>query len=103
MKCPKCQFENRDGIKFCERCGFKMELVCPACGAKIPPDRQFCGECGHPLEEPVAPKLEPFLEGERKQITVLFSDLSGYTAMTERLDPEESRRSSARSLAKSRK
>jgi class 3 adenylate cyclase/tetratricopeptide (TPR) repeat protein len=66
-----------------------MELVCPACGAKIPPDRQFCGECGHPLEEPVAPKIKPSIEGERRQVTVLFSDLSGYTAMSERLDPEE--------------
>ncbi|MGO8990135.1 MAG: double zinc ribbon domain-containing protein [bacterium] len=34
MKCPKCQFENREGIKFCEKCGFKLELVCPACGPK---------------------------------------------------------------------
>ena len=91
MKCPKCQFENREGIKFCEKCGFKMELVCIACGAKIPPDRQFCGECGHQLKEPVAPRIEPSIEGERKQVTVLFSDLSGYTAMSERLDPEEVR------------
>jgi hypothetical protein len=49
MKCSKCQFEKRDGIKFCEKCGLKMELVCHACGAKIPPDRQFCGEFGHNL------------------------------------------------------
>jgi class 3 adenylate cyclase/tetratricopeptide (TPR) repeat protein len=58
MKCPKCQFENPEGAK-------------------------FCIECGHKFGEELA------IEGERKQITVLFSDLSGYTAMSERLDPEE--------------
>ncbi|NIO19513.1 MAG: zinc-ribbon domain-containing protein, partial [Candidatus Aenigmarchaeota archaeon] len=36
MKCPKCQFDNREGVKFCEECGAKMELECPNCGAKIP-------------------------------------------------------------------
>ncbi|MHC4687611.1 MAG: zinc-ribbon domain-containing protein, partial [Planctomycetota bacterium] len=49
MKCPKCQFDNREGVKFCEKCGAKMELVCPNCGAEVPLDRQFCGECGHDL------------------------------------------------------
>jgi predicted amidophosphoribosyltransferase len=52
MKCPKCQFDNREGVKFCEKCGARMELVCPSCGAKIPLDRQFCGECGHDLNLP---------------------------------------------------
>jgi len=89
MKCPKCQFENRDGIKFCEECGAKMELKCPKCGAEIPPGRKFCGECGHKLEGAAIGRIEPQIEGERKQVTVLFSDLSGYTAMSERLDPEE--------------
>jgi class 3 adenylate cyclase/tetratricopeptide (TPR) repeat protein len=58
MKCPKCQFDNPEGAK-------------------------FCNECGHKFGEELA------IEGERKQVTVLFSDLSGYTAMSERLDPEE--------------
>jgi len=49
MKCPKCQFENREGVKFCEKCGTKLELVYPHCKAKIPLDREFCGECGHDL------------------------------------------------------
>jgi len=89
MKCPKCQFENRDGIKFCEECGTKIELKCPKCGAEIPPGRKFCGECGQKLEEGIIDKKEPSIEGERKQVTVLFSDLSEYTAMSERLDPEE--------------
>ncbi len=46
MRCPKCQFENREGVKFCEQCGAKVELTCPACGSSVPPDRKFCGACG---------------------------------------------------------
>ena len=47
MQCPKCQFENREGVKFCEECGAKFELECPACKANIPLGRKFCGECGY--------------------------------------------------------
>jgi class 3 adenylate cyclase len=65
MKCPKCQFDNPQGAKFCNECGQKLGV------------------------KEVIEKVEPSIEGERKQATVLFSDLSGYTAMTERLDPEE--------------
>ncbi len=115
MKCPNCQFDNRAGIRFCEKCGLKLELVCPACGAKIPPDRQFCGECGHNLTLP--PKLVPKelsfeeklakiqrylpkdltqkilaqrgkIEGEQKQVTVMFCDMEGYTSLTEKLGSE---------------
>lgn len=90
MECQKCQFENREGIKFCEECGAKMELVCPVCNAEIPTGRKFCGECGRDLGEKPKPKEQKALpEGERKYVTVLFSDLSGYTAMSEKLDPEE--------------
>jgi class 3 adenylate cyclase/tetratricopeptide (TPR) repeat protein len=89
MKCPKCQADNPESMKFCVECGKKLEIVCPKCGFSNSPIFKFCGECGHPLEEPAAPKIKTSIEGERKHITVLFSDLSGYTAMTERLDPEE--------------
>jgi class 3 adenylate cyclase/tetratricopeptide (TPR) repeat protein len=110
MKCPKCLAENREGIKFCEECGSKMEMICPSCGAKIPPGKKFCGECGHELKEPVetppidysrpqsyTPKFladkiltnRSALEGERKFVTVLFSDVANYTSMSENLDPEE--------------
>jgi class 3 adenylate cyclase/tetratricopeptide (TPR) repeat protein len=109
VECPKCEFDNREEVKFCEECGFKFELECPACKAYIPAGRKFCGECGHhlvPTDEVSEKKPEtknvPFhslaeksisevapIEGERKHVTVLFSDLSGYTAMSERLDPEE--------------
>ena len=92
MKCPQCQFDNREGVRFCEKCGVRMELVCPACGATIPPDRQFCGQCGQVLEASSAAQKERKIvapSSERKHVTVLFSDLSGYTAMSEKLDPEE--------------
>jgi hypothetical protein len=65
MECPKCQFVNPD-------------------------DFQFCGRCGHRLDESAEiARTVTEAEGERKHVTVLFSDLSGYTAMCERLDPEE--------------
>ncbi len=90
MKCPKCQFENREGAKFCQQCGIKLELTCPSCGYTYRPGARFCDECGERLGDVVeAEKTAPEAEGERKYVTVLFSDLSGYTAMSEKLDPEE--------------
>jgi class 3 adenylate cyclase len=116
MKCPKCKFENRKGIKFCEACGFKLELVCPNCSAHVPPDGIFCGECGCKLILPLEPvykdptldeKLEKIqrylpdgliekiisqkgkIEGERKQVTVMFCDMEGFTHLSERLGPED--------------
>jgi class 3 adenylate cyclase/tetratricopeptide (TPR) repeat protein len=116
MLCPKCQFENREGVKFCEECGAKFELECPACKASIPHGRKFCGECGHDFKKPSeAPpkdltfdekltKIQRYLpkgltekilsqkdriEGERKQVTVMFADMEGFTQLSERLGPEE--------------
>ena len=116
MQCPKCQFENREGVKFCEECGSKFELECPACQALIPAGRKFCGECGHNLNHPSTPaskelsfddkldKIQRYLpkgltekilsqrdriEGERKQVTVMFCDMVGFTPLSESLGPEE--------------
>jgi class 3 adenylate cyclase/tetratricopeptide (TPR) repeat protein len=116
MKCPKCQFENREGIKFCEECGAKMELKCPKCGAELPLGRKFCGGCGHDLSLASKPipkelsfdeklaKIQRYLpkdltqkilsqrdkiEGERKQVTVMFCDMEGFTPLTEKLGSEE--------------
>ena len=107
MKCPKCQFDNREGAKFCKECGAKFELVCPECGARYLPPSKFCDECGYDLNKATkndfsspdsnvteklankASSTHSYLDGERKHVTVLFSDLKGYTAMSERLDPEE--------------
>ena len=90
MKCPKCQFENRDGAKFCKDCGHKLEVRCSQCGAIILTDSKFCDSCGQRLDETEQKEKQiPAPEGERKHVTVLFSDVSGYTTMSARLDPEE--------------
>ena len=109
MECPECQFENREGVKFCEECGAKFELECPACKANIPVGSKFCGECGYDLKpaKDFSDQISetdslPYLSsaeissgdvapivGERKHVTALFSDLIGYTTMSERLDPED--------------
>lgn len=90
MKCPKCQFENEEGAKFCLECGEGLELKCPQCGKALPLLAKFCNECGQRLDEAVETQEKvPATDSARKHVTVLFSDLSGYTAMTERLDPEE--------------
>ena len=106
MRCPRCQLENRGEAKFCNECGYKFELTCPKCRNFNRPESKFCDECGHDLSKPFVsneslessqqPDLPPdtsgptvLPEGERRQATVVFSDLSGYTAMNEQLDPEE--------------
>jgi class 3 adenylate cyclase/tetratricopeptide (TPR) repeat protein len=78
-------------MKFCGQCGTVLERVCPQCSFPNPSGFKFCGQCGQVLFEPSAapPEPTPSSSSERKHITVLFSDLSGYTAMTEKLDPEE--------------
>ncbi|NIQ40093.1 MAG: AAA family ATPase [Proteobacteria bacterium] len=92
MKCPKCQAENREEAKFCIQCGDGLELNCPKCNKTLPPGAKFCDTCGQKLEEkPAKEKAVRETEGERKHVTVVFSDLSGYTTMSERLDPEEVR------------
>ena len=112
MKCPKCQTENPENSVFCGGCGSSLELevICPQCGSKPPKNFNFCNKCGHDLKKsketslisnlaptptfPKSPVDKPLpaptkFEGERKNVTVLFSDMSGYTAMSEKLDPEE--------------
>jgi class 3 adenylate cyclase/tetratricopeptide (TPR) repeat protein len=99
MQCPRCQAENSERARFCVECGQRLEKSCPACGNLLSLGAKFCDQCGERLSEASpaaaqsAPRPAPTLapEGERRQATVLFSDLSGYTAMNERLDPEEVR------------
>ena len=116
MKCPGCQSENPADAKFCIDCGAPMELPCPSCGAATPAQGRFCKECGHNLtlpsesppkdlsfDEKIA-KIQCYLpegltekilsqrdriEGERKQVTVMFCDMEGFTSLTERRGPEE--------------
>src|SRR5215831_7426253 len=56
MRCSQCAFENRDGVRFCEECGGKLEQTCSSCGAAVPPGRKFCGACGQPLATTTGPR-----------------------------------------------
>jgi class 3 adenylate cyclase/tetratricopeptide (TPR) repeat protein len=111
-----CQFENPEGSAFCGDCGAALEVSCPNCGSIPPPDFKFCNKCGHdllkPPEEPPKDlsfdqkieKIQKYLpkglsekilsqrdriEGERKQVTVMFCDMEGFTSMSELLGIEE--------------
>jgi class 3 adenylate cyclase/tetratricopeptide (TPR) repeat protein len=102
MKCPQCQFDNRTDARFCQECGQKLELLCPRCGKNLRPEAKFCDGCGQSLSQPSSSahtEPAPSTEGERKHVTVLFSDLAGYTAMSERLDPEEVKEITSRIFA----
>jgi len=103
-------------LKFCGECGAKLEKICPHCNSSNPPQFKFCGECGHDLTLPSTPipkelsfeeklaKIQRYLpknltekilaqrdkiEGERKQVTVMFCDMEGFTALTEKLGSEQ--------------
>ena len=111
MQCSRCQHENPVGQKFCGECGSRMASVCRSCGASNPPAQKFCGECGTGLGETdgaakygtpqsytprhLAEKIltsKAALEGERKQVTVLFADLKGSMELLADRDPEEARK-----------
>ena len=90
MKCSNCGTVNTDAHNFCRECGTGLARPCPRCAAAVQPLDKFCGQCGRQLEPTALAGGGGYgNEGERKHVTVLFSDLSGYTAMTERLDPED--------------
>jgi hypothetical protein len=97
MECPTCRAEIRDGSKICNQCGAALPLRCPSCAQANAPNAKFCSECGTPLGGPpasLAPdstgtRLPVFSTAERRQLTVMFCDLVGSTALSARLDPEE--------------
>jgi class 3 adenylate cyclase len=106
MRSTKCESENRDGRKFCAKCGAALARRCPRCGASNEPGEDFCGECGAVLGAPAAAPVErsehaPIrvtetpaaenLDGERKTVTALFADIKGSTELEQDLDPEEAR------------
>ena len=111
MTCPRCQQENPAGVKFCGECGARLESVCPSCGGCNPPTNKFCHQCGATLPSSSSTTKFPSpdsytprhlvekiltsrsaLEGERKQVTVLFADLKGSMELLADRDPEEARK-----------
>jgi class 3 adenylate cyclase/tetratricopeptide (TPR) repeat protein len=110
VKCPKCQTQNPEENKFCRKCGASLSLTCSHCDAVVSADDEFCGQCGRSLT-PSTPTPPPdyshpqsytpkflaekilttrsSIEGERKLVTVLFADVANFTAISEKLDPEE--------------
>jgi class 3 adenylate cyclase/tetratricopeptide (TPR) repeat protein len=116
MLCPECQFDNADGMNFCGKCGAKLERFCPQCNFGNPAEYKFCGKCGYNLclssesankdlsfdeklnkiqrylPEGITEKIlsqRDRIEGERKQVTVMFADMEDYTHLSEKLGPEE--------------
>jgi class 3 adenylate cyclase/tetratricopeptide (TPR) repeat protein len=90
MKCPNCQSVNEEREKFCRTCGTRLGVACPDCGTVISQSDKFCAECGRGLKsQEGVPKIQEEVYAERKHVTALFADISGYTALGERLDPEE--------------
>ena len=110
MRCPGCQAGNPPGSRFCDQCGTALPSQCAACGATLRPESRFCGSCGTRAGADVSPpapvvaapvsytpkhladkilKSRSALEGERRQVTVLFADMAGFTSLAEKLDPEE--------------
>ena len=98
MQCPRCSAENHEGHRFCSKCGASLVLTCSACGSSNNLGDQFCGGCGRLLATVAVPGREattraprPSSEAQRRQLTVMFCDLVGSTALSMRLDPEELR------------
>jgi predicted ATPase/class 3 adenylate cyclase len=98
-------------MRFCGHCAAPLVAACPSCGASNPPGHKFCGQCAAPLQAAAAPEFparpasytprhlaekilisKAALEGERKQVTVLFADLKGSMELLADRDPEEARR-----------
>ena len=110
MRCPRCQHDNPHGARFCEECATPLARTCSNCGAALSATAKFCHACAHPLAvETGTPLRAPdsytpkhlaekiltskaALEGERKQVTVLFADLKGSMELLADRDPEEARK-----------
>jgi ABC-type oligopeptide transport system substrate-binding subunit/class 3 adenylate cyclase len=112
MICSNCGFENDLDAEYCEKCGFSLNRTCAQCGSPLKPGAAFCKKCGAPVSPPsssskalgrlaalqqAAPSalqekiraVSAEIEGQRKPVTILFTDIVGSTALAEQLDPEE--------------
>ena len=102
VRCSRCQHENGAAAKFCEECGTALARSCPRCGHAVGAAVKFCAACGHELAATIAPESgrdprsytpkhlaekilgsRSALEGERKQVTVLFADWGALVAWLE--------------------
>jgi class 3 adenylate cyclase/tetratricopeptide (TPR) repeat protein len=110
LKCPRCQHDNPQGARFCEECATPLARTCSNCGTALSATAKFCHACAHPVAgKGGAPSRSPdsytpkhlaekiltskaALEGERKQVTVLFADLKGSMELLSDRDPEEARK-----------
>lgn len=105
MDCSKCGAANKAGRRFCAKCGEPLERNCAACGFANEAADEFCGGCGAALNAPTTasdfmpsaaeplPAADPApVAGERRQVTVLFADLAGFTKFSSERDPEETHR-----------
>src|SRR5215470_14094672 len=112
MKCPRCEQDNPTHARFCLGCGARLELACGSCGTELPGGARFCLQCGQavaagtaaPVRSPAPESYTPkhlaekiltsraALEGERKQVTVLFADLKGSMELLADRDPEDARK-----------
>ncbi len=112
MHCPRCRFDNPASARFCTQCGARLQRQCPGCSAELGEGVRFCSQCGRPVE--TAPPIQTrftspeaytprhlaekiltartALEGERKQVTVLFADLKGSMELLADRDPEQTRK-----------
>ncbi len=100
MECPSCGSANQAGSRFCGDCRSPLPQCCRACGRENPSGNSYCGNCGAPLTGATPPErssavgtpAKPVSPGaERRQLTVMFCDLVGSTALSSRLDPEDLR------------
>ncbi len=108
MHCPSCGTENPTGTNFCEECGAQLARLCPSCSHELRPTAKFCGNCGAALSQQSSvqslesrilkdsvpstldPRRQPLdTAAERRQLTVMFCDLVGSTALSTQLDPED--------------
>lgn len=108
-KCLQCGAELPASSRFCTQCGALQSVKCTACGHTNAPGSRFCAQCGAEVGDtaaslPAAPlpahpsspiTLRPpsraVPSAERRQLTLMFCDLVGSTALSARLDPEDMR------------
>src|SRR5215469_7322423 len=108
MRCSKCGADNREGARFCDKCGAEFSPRCASCGTENRTDAKFCDSCGAafgtdatvaapaakvndtPIRVTETSAAEN-LEGERKTVTALFADIKGSMDLMEDLDPEDAR------------